>query len=86
MQNIDTFKGTLTNIKRLPNSINGNPRYTATILIGKKIKNCQYEITFKTGVDCSHGYSLTNFDGKKVIATIGWHYNSLTLNTIKGAK
>ena len=85
MQNIQTITGKLTNLKRLSSSINGNPRFQATIEITEKIKGQNYEITFKTSVDSSLGYSIQNFDDLKVVATIGWHYNVLTLNSIKKA-
>ena len=83
MENIQTITGKLTNLKRLPSSRNGNPRFQATIEITEKIKGQNYEITFKTSDDSSHGYSIQNFEGLQVIATIGWHYNVLTLNSIK---
>jgi len=40
--------------------------------------------TCKTSVDSSYGYSVTNFDGKQVQATIGTHYGTATLNSLKG--
>ena len=41
-------------------------------------------VTCCTAVDSSYGYAVTNFDGKQVEATIGTHYNTATLNTLKG--
>jgi hypothetical protein len=74
MKNISTHIGTLEVIKRLPSSYFGNPRYLLSI----------NGITCKTSVDSSYGYSVTNFDGKQVEASIGSHYGSATLNSLKG--
>jgi hypothetical protein len=74
MKNISRLIGTLKVIKRLPSSLNGNPRYLLEI----------DGVTFKTAVDSSYGYAVTNFDGKQVQASIGSHYGSATLNSLKG--
>lgn len=73
MKNITRHIGTLEIMNRLPSSSNGNPRYLIKI----------DGITCKTQVDHAHGYSITNYEGKTVEATIGTHYGSATLNTIK---
>jgi hypothetical protein len=73
MRNITQHKGILKIIKRLDGSINGNPRF----LISIDGFQC------KTAVDSSYGYSVQNYDNKLVIATIGTHYNTATLNTLK---
>lgn len=75
MKNITRHIGTLEIIERLPSSANGNPRYLL------RVDGC----TCRTAVDSSHGYSVPNFDGRRVEATIGTHYGSATLNTIKAA-
>jgi hypothetical protein len=49
-------EGILTNVKRLKSSTNGNPRYSFSII----------DQTFRTGVDCSLGYVVTNFEEKRV--------------------
>ena len=76
MKNLSRHIGTLEVIQRLPSSYFGNPRYLLRI----------DGVTCKTAVDSSYGYSVTNFDGKEVEATIGSHYGSATLNTLKGLK
>jgi hypothetical protein len=72
MRNIKKHQGKLEILKRLPSSVNGNPRYLLSI----------GGYTCKTAVDSSHGYCVTNYDGKEVNATIGTHYGSPTLDTI----
>lgn len=74
MKNISRHQGKLEIIQRLPNSLNGNPRYLIRI----------DGFTCKTSVDSMHGYSVPNFDGKEVIATIGTHYGTQTLDSLKG--
>ena len=74
MKNITRHTGILHVMERLDNSYYGNPRY----LISIDGWQC------KTGVDSSHAYGITNYEGKKVTATIGTHYNAATLNTIEG--
>lgn len=72
MHNITAQRGTLSIIERLDNSACGNPRFL--ISIG--------DTQCKTGIDSMHGYSVTNFEGKRVRATIGTHYNTPTLESI----
>ena len=74
MKNITRHTGTLQIVKRLKSSYNGNPRY----LLSVDGYYC------KTGVDSMYGYSVTNYDGKPVEATMGLHYGVLTLNSLKG--
>lgn len=74
MKNITQHKGILKIIKRLESSYFGNPRYLLSV----------DGVTCRTAVDSSLGYSVTNHDGKEVIATIGTHYNNATLDTLKG--
>ena len=74
MKNISCHIGTLSIIQRLPSSVNGNPRYLLSV----------NGVICKTSVDSSYGYSDTNFDGKQVEATIGTHYGSATLKSLKG--
>ena len=75
MKNITRHAGKLEVLARLPSSYFGNPRYLIRI----------DGFTCKTPVDSSYGYSVTNFDGKQVEATIGTHYGAATLNSLKGA-
>ncbi len=73
MKNITRHTGVISDIKRLPSSYLGNPRYSF-IIDG-------YRVT--TGIDSMHGYSITNYEDKQVKVTIGTHYNKLTLDSIK---
>ena len=73
MKNVSRHQGKLEVLKRLPSSLNGNPRYLIRI----------DGFTCKTAVDSMHGYSVTNFNGKEVIATIGTHYGTQTLDSLK---
>ena len=75
MNNITQHTGTLKVIMRLDNSYYGNPRYLLSI----------DGFTCRTMVNSSHGYEITNYDGKQVVATIGTHYRAATLNTITEA-
>lgn len=74
MKNITQHTGTLRILKRLKSSVNGNPRFLATI---------DWSWTFKTSVDSMLGYSIQNYDNKQVTVTIGTHYGTATLNSIK---
>jgi len=76
MKSIMRHTGVITNIKRLPSSVNGNPRYSF---------QCD-GYTIKTAVDSMHGYELTNYEDREVTITAGWHYGSLTLNTLNTIK
>lgn len=73
MRSKTTHIGKISKIKRIDTSRYGNPRYQFVI----------DGYTAKTGVDSMHGYSITNYDGKLVEATLGTHYNSITLDSIK---
>lgn len=75
MKNITRHTGILKIITRLDSSINGNPRFLLSI----------DGFTCKTSVDSSYGYSVQNYDNKMVEATIGTHFNTSTLNSIKEA-
>lgn len=74
MKNITHHVGELEIIGRLPSSLFGNPRYELRI-------DGFYCVT---AVDSQHGYMVSNFDGRKVEATIGTHYGRPALNSIKG--
>ncbi len=64
MKNLETIKGTVTNITRLQSSNNGNPRFKVTI-DGR---------IFSTKPDTMLGYSVENYYNKVVIALVGTHY------------
>ena len=72
MRNITRHVGKVTNIERLPSSLNGNPRYSF---------ECD-GYTIVTAEDSMLGYALTNYRDKEVELTAGTHYGRLTLNTI----
>jgi hypothetical protein len=74
MKNVSRHQGKLEVLKRLPSSLNGNPRYLIRV----------DGFTCKTAVDSGYGYCVTNFDGKEVIAYIGTHYGTATLDSLKG--
>jgi len=57
---MEKITGTLNVIKKLPLSRMGNPKYRIEI----------NGIQFETRTNASIGYSITNFDNKKVIATV----------------
>jgi len=76
MKSITSHTGIVTDIQRLKSSAFGNPRY-------------QFNVdgyTVKTAVDSSYGYEITNYENKMVDVTIGSHYGTLTLNSIKLTK
>lgn len=72
MKNITRHTGVISDLKRLPSSYLGNPRYSFMI--------DGYRVT--TGVDSMHAYGIGNYADKKVTVLIGTHYNKLTLNSI----
>lgn len=73
MKNLTQHKGKLEVIRRLPSSRNGNPRWLV------KVDGW----TARTAVDAALGYSIRNFEGKQVVATIGTHYGSATVDDIR---
>ena len=73
MKNIIGLTGVVSDIKRLPSSYVGNPRYSFMV--------DGYRVT--TAVDSMHGYGITNYENKPVIVTAGTHYNKLTLKLIE---
>ena len=73
MKSITAAIGILKVIKRLPSSLNGNPRWAINI----DGWDCH------TKPDSAYGYEVENLDGKLVLATIGTHYGAPTLNTLE---
>ena len=73
MKSITTHYGTLTDIRRLPSSQYGNPRFTA---------HCA-GFSFRTAPDSQLAYSLRNFEGKRVKVQIGTYYGKATLHAIE---
>ena len=74
MKNITKHEGKLEILKKLDNSYNGNPRFLISI----------DGFTCKTAVDSMIAYSITNYENREVIATIGTHYGTSTLDSLKG--
>ena len=72
MRNITAHVGELKIITRMDSSYYGNPRFLISVDGFKCV----------TGVDSMHGYSIQNYEGKTVRATIGTHYNRATLNSV----
>jgi hypothetical protein len=79
MKNITSHTGVLKNIKRLPSSWRGNPRFEAYVEEG-----VNHGFKFRTQVDHSHGYSIQNYEGKEVTVAIGSHYGVPQLDSITG--
>lgn len=73
MKYVSQHTGTLIVVDRDKSSANGNPRYVVTL----------DGITCRTAVDSPLGYSITNYDGCKVIADIGKHYGTTTIKNVK---
>ena len=70
MKNVMEHLGTLELVRRLPSSVNGNPRFLIRI----------DGHTCATTVDSSHGYHIQNDFGKQVRAHIGTHYGVSSLD------
>ena len=74
MKNVTRHTGTLRIVERDENNgVNGNPRYVVTL----------DGYTCRTAVDSSLGYSISNYDGKKVTALIGTHYGTVTIEEVR---
>ena len=73
MKNVTRHSGILTVVERAASSLNGNPRYVV-LLAG---------ITCRTMIDSSLGYEITNFDGCMVLADIGTHYGTVSIENIE---
>lgn len=73
MKSITQHTGKLEVIKRLPSSVNGNPRWLL------KVDGW----TCRTAPDAALGYNIQNLDGKQVVATIGTHYGQAALDNAK---
>ena len=68
-------KGKLEIIERLKHSINGNPRFLL------RVGDC----VCRTAPDSSLGYSVQNWEGQKVVATIKTYYGKATVKRIRKA-
>lgn len=76
MKNVQEYTGTLYIIDKMKNSINGNPRYM--VLVGDTVAY--------TTVDSGIAYSIGNYDGKRVQASIGSHYKTTSIADVKLAE
>ena len=73
MKNVTRHTGQLNITKRLPSSVNGNPRYEFTI---DGYLAC-------TTPDAMDGYGITNHNGKVITVLLGSHYGRLSLDRIE---
>jgi hypothetical protein len=77
MKNVTKHTGKLEVIGRSNNNgRNSNPRYIV------RFDGC----TAHTAIDSMLGYSITNYDGKKVSALIGTYYGTVTIENVKEDK
>ncbi len=58
--------GTISNIERIDTSSYGNPRYSFTLSVCDPRSGL---VQLQTGVNSLLGYSITNYNNKKVIVT-----------------
>ncbi len=72
MRSITRHAGKLRMIKRMKNSVNGNPQY---------LLSCDGYI-FRTKANSMAAYNITKYLDSDVVVTIGTHRNCLTLNTV----
>lgn len=73
MKHTTHHTGILEVIERAPQSRMGNPRYVVRL----------DGLTARTGVDSSLGYSITNYDGKRVSADIGTVRGVVTIENVR---
>lgn len=73
MKNITSHIGTLTFIKRMKNSLNGNPQF---------LLECD-GYRFRTEANTQVAYQINHYLDKLVEVAIGTHRGCLTLHTIK---
>ena len=73
MKNVTSHTGTLNFVKRMKNSLNGNPQF---------LLECD-GYRFRTEANSMCAYSISNYFDKLVEVYIGTHRGCLTLDTIK---
>ena len=78
MKNLQHEVGVLSCIERLPNSINGNPRFSLYLDKGAFNKS----LRFVTAPASSLAYSIENYFEKEVSVVIGTHYGKRTLSEV----
>ena len=81
----DVFKitGLVAYLERMPSSKYGNPRYKAAIPVGGDENTGPDFMVAATTPDSMLGYTISAFEGKRVRATVGYHYGVLSLVAIK---
>ena len=72
MKNVTSHTGILEIVKRMDNSVNGNPRF---------MLRCD-GWTFCTQPDCMVAYMIENYEGKMVTVHIGTHYGRCQLKSL----
>ena len=79
MKNVTSHTGILEIVKRMDNSVNGNPRFEL------EIKTAPYAVieTFRTRNDDMINYMLEGWLGQPVEVEIGTHYGKPTCNWLK---
>ena len=84
MKNITQHTGKIKLIERLKNSYVGNPQYILAIMDSP---NKDLRWTFRTPKNSMLGYEVGSYIDKDidVTVTIGTHYRSTTLNSIRKA-
>ncbi len=75
---METHTGYFRIVKRLPSSHNGNPRYLCEV--NREDGEAVY---FRTAPDSSLGYSVTNYNAKRVTVALREFYGHATLADIK---
>jgi len=85
MKNISSDCGVLQ-INKKKYSEDGNPQYFCTLIVNgteTRPASQQLGVTFRTMANSHHGYSVSNYEGKRVSVAIGTHYGVPTLAFIK---
>lgn len=72
MKNLTRHDGKLTLVKRMKNSLYGNPQY---------LLHCD-GYTFRTKANSMIAYKIDKYINQNVVVTLGTHRNCLTLNTV----
>lgn len=79
MKNITTHTGTIVDLERMQNSMNGNPRYRVVMR-----EDSGAYITATTTPDSSVGYNIQNIrSNERVTLEIGTHYGRQQIRTLR---
>ena len=82
MKNVTRHTGKLELVKRMKNSLNGNPQFMLALI---EHPTQQLGWQFRTQANSMLAYKVEGFFGKKVTVTIGTYRGNATLNTIEEA-